>query len=136
MQSDTPPDRPERDEPGLERPLPFSARSGCLLSILLGAAILCLGLAFFQVAFRGGLSLRTGSLRETRLWLVQNEGAQGLGFSRMQRVSGSEQSGEVCLRTRVGFWLWSGSSGGLNTSYCDCYEKSGSSWIPVGTCSE
>jgi hypothetical protein len=120
----------------LDRPLPLSPRTGCLISILLGAAILCLGLAAFQVAFRGGLSLRTGQLCESRLWLVQNESAQGLGFSRTQRVSDSEQSGELCLRTRVDFWLWSGSSAGLNTSYCDCYEKSGSTWVPIEACPE
>ena len=131
MQSEN---RVRQAEEGLERPMPFSPRLGCMISVAAAVLALCLGLAFFQVAFRGGLTLHTSELRETRLWLVDNGETRGLGYSRMQRVSGSEQSGAVCLRTKVTFWLWSGGQPGLNTSYCECFQESGPGWIPAGAC--
>jgi hypothetical protein len=116
--------------------MPFSSRAGCLISVLLAAAILCLGVAAFQIAFRGGLTLHTGQLREVRVWIVQNEVSQGLGYSHMRRVSGSERSGQVCLVTRVDFWLWSGAQQGLNTTYCECFSREASNWVGTGTCLE
>ena len=107
-----------------------------MISVLLAAVILCLGAAVFQVVFRGGLTVRTGQLREVRLWLVQNEDSQGLGFSNMKGVSGSQRSGQVCLETRVDFWLWSGSQQGLDTRYCECFSRVDSNWVSAGACLE
>jgi len=114
--------------------MPFSARTGCVLTILLAALVLCLGLAFFQVVFRGGLTLRTSQLREIRIWLVQNDGSEGFGISRPHRVSGSERGGEICLRTKVDFMLWSGPESGMDTAYCECFQRAGSTWYSIGAC--
>jgi len=114
--------------------MPFSPRTGCALSVLFGAFLLCVGLGLFQVVMRSGLTIPTGRLTEVRIWPVESEGSQGLGMSTMHRESGSIGSGEICLRTTVHFLFREGSQ--QNTSYCECFNREGDTWRMTGRCPE
>jgi hypothetical protein len=133
MQSET---QIKPDPARFDRPMPFSPQTGCVITVIAAVVLLCVGLISFQIAFRGGLTLRQSSLRETRLWLVNSGETHGVGLSSMQRVSGSERADEICLRTKVTFWFWSGEQPGMNTSYCECFIRSEPGWLPAGACPE
>ncbi len=102
--------------------MPFSARTGCLLVGLVGLALVLLCLASAQLLVRGEIRWGRGDLRENRIWLVREGEAQGLAYSHMRIVSGSEREGNACVESRVDFWLWSGVDGNPGTSYCECFQ--------------
>jgi len=114
--------------------MPFSPRTGCALSVLFAAFLLCIGLGVFQVVMRSGLTIPTGRLTELRIWLVEGEGGQGLGISSMKRESGSIRAGEICLRTTVRFLLRGDSR--QNTTYCECFSREEDTWRMTGRCPE
>jgi hypothetical protein len=109
-----------RPPSAFDRPL---SRSGCLLGGLLWLAVMALPLAALWLAARGEVTWRRGEFTEDRLWLVNESGAQGLGWS-SARVASDQRpvDGPVCVRTQVRFLLWKGTS--ENLAFCECYVVS------------
>ena len=115
--------------------MPFSARTGCLLVGLVGGVLILLCLASAQLLARGEIRWEQGDLRAYRLWLVRESEAQGLAYSHMRIVSGSEKEGQACFESQVNFWLWSGEGQNNAASYCECFQRVEGSWISSGSCS-
>ena len=112
------------------------ARRGCLVFIGLWACAAAVLLVAGTLAVRGDIVLPHGELRETRLWLVAQEGNQGLGLSSMRFASGGEDEGAACVETWVRFLLWQAREGAQATHYCECFEREGREWVYTGVCRE
>jgi hypothetical protein len=117
------------------KPMPFSARTGCLLVGLAGSVLVLICLASAQLLAQGEIRWGRGDLRENRIWLLREGEAQGLAYSHMRIVSGSEGEGQVCVESQVDFWLWSGGEESPGTAYCECFQVKDGGWISNGACS-
>jgi len=118
----------------LSKPMPFSARTGCLLVSFVGLLLVLVCLGSAQLLARGEISWRQGDLRENRVWLLREADVQGLALSRMRIVSGSEREGQACIENQVRFWLWAGEPTDPGTSYCECFEDQTGIWRSKGEC--
>jgi hypothetical protein len=109
------------------------SRASCLIAVavwLFLAIAPCLAIA---LAMRGELAWSRGEFVEDRVWVVNESEAAGLGYSAARLVR-SDAAGSLCVRTRVYFLLWKGTS--ETTAYCECYTRSASgSYELTGGCS-
>ena len=80
-------------------------RVGCFAFGLLWLCVAVVSLMVGLLAVRGDIVISRGELRQTRLWLVQEEGNRGLGLSSTRLVSGDERGDRACVETRVRFFL-------------------------------
>lgn len=110
----------------------ISPAAGCALALGLTAAGIAAVFAAASLLLRGDLILARGDLTETRLWLVRENGQEGLGFSNSSLVSRGEE--RACVLTRVGFLLWRSAGEGPGTTFCYCYERRRGTWEEVGPC--
>ncbi len=62
-----------------------------------------------------------------RIWLVQEAGQRGIGFSNSRRVDAP--SNAVCTLTDVRFVLWEGK--GEPNHYCSCYTRQNNEWTSI-----
>jgi len=111
-------------------------RTGCLAFVALWLCVAAVSLTAGLLAVRGDVVFARGELRETRLWLVQEEGNRGLGLSTTRFTAGDESSEQACVETRVRFFLWQTSQPTQNSRYCECYRRVEGTWEYTGTCSE
>jgi hypothetical protein len=111
-------------------------RTGCLVFAALWLCVAAVSATAGLLAVRGDIVLARGELRQTRLWLVQEEGNRGLGLSSARFTSGGEGSGEACVETRVRFFLWQTSQPAQNARYCECYRRVEGRWEYTGTCTD
>lgn len=118
----------------IEKPMPFSPAVGCLISFLLAVIPVCLILAAAALVVRGEIIFEASPLQQHRVWVVREGEEQGIGYSRMQRVSGREEQGRVCYRTLVGFLLWKSLQIERQAEYCDCFVRGPSGWESLGEC--
>ena len=104
----------------LDRPL---SRRGCLAGLLLWACLMTVPLAAVILAVRGEVAWQRGEFVEDRVWIVKEAEAGGLGWS-SARVTTDQRplDGPVCVRTRVRFLLWKGTSESL--TFCECFVLS------------
>ncbi len=116
-----------------EAPTRLTPLSGCLLSLLLGllgvGAVILAG----TLATSGELVWRRGELLETRLWLVNDPGNQGLAFSN-DRVTRQEDASQRCVTTRVRFLLWRAEAPAAIDEFCACYTRVDPGWEYAGAC--
>jgi hypothetical protein len=135
MNSDETPQLKKADNPAeMSKPMPFSARTGCLIASMTGLVLIVLCLASAQLLARGEIVWEQGELRQNRVWLLREVEAQGLGYSHMRIVSGSERAGQACVRTTVEFLLWSGGQGEAGSMYCECFRLETGGWRAAGEC--
>lgn len=78
-------------------------------------AVLALPALAFILAARGEIQLGDDPQRTVRLFLVDEEEADGLGLLRTRPVS----EAPYCVETRVRYLLWSGR--GESATSCQCY---------------
>lgn len=103
------------------------ARRLLMLSILLiWLAIMILPALAFILARNGQFQIGRADDRHWRVFLIQEAETEGLGLERSSRVPPPDNAGEParCLRTTVGYWLWSGeaSNADYTTAYCQCFD--------------
>ena len=127
--SETPTPAPAPEPPESKSPL---RRPGCVLALILWFALLLLPCPMFILATQGQISLPLGGApgQESRLWLVMEADARGLGLS----LPGVRQAGDaVCVQTDVRYFFWAGSAEPV--SYCECYTRddAAATWSPVET---
>ena len=114
-----------------DRPI---SRAGCVLIAAAWLAVTAVSCLALTLAMRGELAWRRGEFVEDRLWLVNEAEARGLGYSAARVISDqSATDGPVCVRTRVRFWLWTGT--GEPVEFCECYALAPSgSYESRGNC--
>ncbi|MCI0395352.1 MAG: hypothetical protein L0332_26335 [Chloroflexi bacterium] len=100
---------------------PWLRRFVYLLVVLAWLVVMSLPVLAFVLATQGELRLGNDVRRNTRLFLVLEEEAQGLGIQWTRPVSRQSQ----CARTSLRYFFWEGSSEGQNVNYCQCYDASG-----------
>jgi hypothetical protein len=88
------------------------------------------------LAVRGDIVMERDALRQTRLWLVHEEGDRGVGLSTTRYANGNASSDTACVETRVRFLLWQSKRGAQNTRYCECYHRDGNTWQLSGACAD
>ncbi|NIM92090.1 MAG: hypothetical protein GTO18_00025 [Anaerolineales bacterium] len=108
--------------------------SGCAISLLLGLLGVTCCLLAATLAVRGDVALNRGEPNEARLWLIREEGNQGLGLSFGRRLEADTVVGFTCFETQVRFFMWRSDGSIPATSYCDCYAYVGSQWSYAGSC--
>ena len=113
-----------------------SRRWGCLAFAGVWLCIAAVSVVAGLLAVRGDIVLPRGELRETRLWLVAEEGNRGVGLSTKRFVSGGEDESAACVETRVRFFLWQAREGAQATRYCECFQREGGVWQYTGVCTE
>ncbi|MCH7610858.1 MAG: hypothetical protein IIA51_10850 [Chloroflexi bacterium] len=114
------------------RTVGISPGVGCLSTILLAVAGAGLLLVILSVVFRGEARFTKGDLGELRLWMIREPANQGLGLSTTRILSGSESSGQVCIRTTARFLMIRSEQAIPNVSYSYCYERQGENWVEAG----
>jgi hypothetical protein len=112
-------------------------RRGCVVGCLIWLVVMILPLFAVILAIRGELSWRRGEFVEDRIWIVRTddapgEEAAGLAYSSTRLVGGAPE-GQVCVRTRIRFFLWRGASESFE--YCECYQaRPDQGYDPLGAC--
>jgi hypothetical protein len=98
-----------------------------LIAILAWLAVMSLPLLAFLIATRGEIQLGAGAQSHLRLFLVQENNAQGLGleWSRREAATGN------CAKTTVRYFLWEGSGADQGVEYCHCFDAR--SGLPQGS---
>jgi hypothetical protein len=87
-----------------------------LLFFIIWLLVMSFPFVAFLLATQGELQLGSSARNHLRLFLIQEEEADGLGLE-WTRPSPQAPS---CSRTTVSFFLWEGE--GNNVSYCQCYD--------------
>ena len=64
--------------------------------------------------------------------MIREPANQGLGLSTTRILSGSESSGQVCIRTMTRFLMIRSEQAIPNVSYSYCYERQGENWVEAG----
>ena len=77
----------------------------------------------FTLATNG--ELRIGNESYLRLFLVQETGANGVGFEWRRGLF----QPEACLQTSVAYLMWEGESEGV--TYCQCFDPVTQAALPV-----
>lgn len=114
----------------------ISSSTGCLITVLLGLLGAILLAQLFQFIIQGEKIFGDGDLEGTRVWIVRQTNAGGFGISR-SRVISTETGGErVCVQTDIDFLLWNSDGSEASVSYCECLQRNGSEWQPIGACEE
>jgi len=106
-------------------------RSGCLVIFLVWLAFMLLPCAVVTLLVNKEITFSRSELpdHEYRLFALQEPDLRGFGFSRTGVKSGGKDAPNVCMLTQVSYLLWEGEAEGL--TYCNCYEKAGTDWVPV-----
>lgn len=124
----------EAEQPDVAEGLPVSPWIGCLGSVLVGLLGAFLVFQVGKLIVQGDLRLAGDSLTPTRLWLVDEAGNRGLGWSTTRIVEGSLAEGRACVQTRVGFLLFQSDGTAKPVTYCECLERNADHWQEVGAC--
>jgi hypothetical protein len=97
------------------------------LFFLVGFILWLLLMVFPFVAFRLATNgeMQIGNESHLRLFLVQEVGADGVGFEWRRELFQPDN----CLRTSVGYLMWEGESEGV--SYCQCFDPVTNAFLPV-----
>ncbi len=103
-------------------------RAGCIIALVIWFAILLLPCFFIVLAVQQEIVIPTGGApgQQSRVWLISEADARGIGISTASALQPDETS--LCVQTDVLFLLWAGSQ--EPSSYCECYarETSGDAW--------
>lgn len=114
----------------------ISSSTGCLITVLLGLLGAIILVQLFQFIIQGEKIFGEGDLEQTRVWIVRQMDAGGLGFSRSRVISTETVGDQVCVQTDIDFLLWNSDGSEPSASYCECLQRNGSEWQPVGACEE
>ncbi len=80
--------------------------------------IMSLPILAFALAARGELTIGNIQGSYLRLFLVNSDEAEGIGFQRLRQSAG----GGDCQQGSVRYFLWEGQSRALNADYCTCLD--------------
>jgi hypothetical protein len=112
-------------------------KPGCVIALVLWFVLLLTPCIMIVLAMQGEISIAIGSAPEQRLrvWLIQEAGQSGIGFSNADIRQASENA--LCVQTNVNFLLWRGRA--EPAQYCECYAQAESGWqatrVEQGACS-
>lgn len=87
--------------------------------ILLWLLVMCFPIVSFVLATRGEISVGDSIRSGLRVFLLQEDDAQGIGLEWSRRLRATPQ----CSKTIVRYLLWKGEGYEFNTDYCICYEQ-------------
>jgi len=85
-----------------------------LVIVIIWLAVAAFPFLAFGIASQGELRFGNQSERQLRLFLVQEDAAQGIGVEWRRPYPNQP----ACTRTSVSYLLWEGE--GQNTTYCQC----------------
>lgn len=86
----------------------------------------------FTLAIRGEIRIGNNFPSGIRVFLIQEDDVQGIGFEWSRKVNIQTD----CSKTTVKYLLWEGAQGGLNADYCWCYDQTDEGPQFIGTCEE
>lgn len=101
-----------------------------LVVILVWLIVMCFPISAFILATRGEIKVGEGVQSGLRIFLVQSDDAQGIGFDLSRRLREDPQ----CSKTSVRYLLWAGGENDFNIDYCLCYEPGENGSQITSTC--
>jgi hypothetical protein len=87
---------------------------------------MCFPILAFTVAIRGQVEFGN----TVRIFLVQEDSSQGLGFQ-WNRPASNQQD---CTKSSIRYFLWEGGEESLNVDYCQCYDNGNVKGSVTGLC--
>lgn len=111
----------------VQKPHPIK-RLGCGLLLVLWFTLLLTPCALFYLAANGEIRIWHSDIPEPSahprllVELVSEVDYRGLQLTRSYSVGAPADN--ICIQTDVNFYLWESIEDELDTSYCDCYERS------------
>ena len=98
--------------------------------ILLWLLVMAFPIASFVLATRGEIRFGDSVHNGLRIFLVQEDDAQGIGFEWSRRLRADPQ----CTKTVVRYLIWEGGENEFYTDYCLCYEQAENGSQITGNC--
>ena len=105
-------------------------RGGYLIVFVVWLMIMCLPTLAFVLATRGEIQIGEYGRRNLRIFMVQEEESQGIGFQFTRPLSQNDN----CWQTAVNYLLWQGNSEEISSLYCQCLDPGSSQLVSSGTC--
>lgn len=89
-------------------------RLGCISVFTLWVVLAAIIYLFFALLRNGEVVLGTDPLSQTRIFLIQEPGQEGVGVERTRLIS---EDGE-CVQTSINYWMFEGE--GADAQVCIC----------------
>jgi hypothetical protein len=102
----------------------ISPVAGCLISLSVGVVTVASLVLVAQLTLRGDMFVGRGTPNETRLWLIQEGGNQGLGLSRT-RARTSSVTDAHSSETSIRFIPWRSDGAYPPITTCNCPSTEG-----------
>ncbi len=114
------------ESPPTRQPTSIGRRLGCAAGIALWLFFMILPIFFFQLIFNGQVEFGDDPQNQTRIFLLQESGQEGLGlqWTRQRREN------PLCLDTAVYYLMFAGSA--ENSRSCTCLGEPGAGGAPAG----
>jgi len=81
--------------------------------------VMCLPMLAFVLAMRGEFNLGGQENRHVRVFLVQGDEEDGIGFEWTRSAAKDSK----CLNSSVRYLLWEGDAEKVNADYCQCFSS-------------
>lgn len=101
-------------------------RTGCALGCAAWLAVMLVPALAFVLATQNEIGWTRGpdGLDQDKLFLINEPDAGGLGYLAARTLPAEAAAGQVCVRTRVVYWLWrTRETGDQSARYCQCYTR-------------
>lgn len=106
---------------------PWLRRILYLLFFLFWLAIMAFPVVAFTLATNGELQLG-GEQRHLRLFMVQEEGNQGVGIQWTRPQRGAS----TCIKTNLSYFMWEGE--GQSSAFCQCFDPQTNASLSANSC--
>lgn len=108
-------------------------RAGYVVVILLWLLLVSFPVVAFFLATQGEIQIGDSS-SGLRLFLLQEDDNQGLGFQWTRLYDGSNLESAVCSQTSLRYFLWEGDAAGQSSDYCQCFDAETQAPLPSESC--
>ncbi len=105
-------------------------RVAYLVVLVVWLIVMCLPMLALVLAMRGEMNLGGQENSHVRLFLVQADTEDGIGFEWTRSAANSSK----CLKTSVRYLLWEGDTEEVNVDYCQCFTSTGNQNLYDGRC--
>lgn len=86
-----------------------------MLLLIIWLIVMVFPVTAFLLATRDQIQIGASERQHTRIFMVQDQGINGLGLERTRR-----KGNDTCSQTNINYFLWEGSAQSI--VYCQCYD--------------
>jgi len=89
------------------------------LIVFIWLVLMSLPVMAFVLATQGEIMLGSDDGSNLRLFMINEDAAEGVGMQRVKRAGTDRQ----CLQTSVRYYLWKGQDNAFSTDFCTCFDS-------------